>query len=103
MVRSITDVKPVDNLVPGKFELAQNYPNPFNPSTSIKFSIPQAAKVMLKVYDILGREVATLINSEKLAGNYEVNFDASKFASGVYVYTLTAGDFTSTKKMMLMK
>ncbi len=99
----ITDVKPVDNLVPDKFELTQNYPNPFNPSTTIKFSIPQATKVLLKVYDVLGREVATLINSEKLAGNYEVNFDASKYASGVYVYTLNAGNFTSSKKMMLMK
>jgi hypothetical protein len=99
----ITEVEPVDNTVPNNFKLAQNYPNPFNPSTTVKFSIPQTTKVLLKVYDMLGREVATLIDSEKAAGNYEVNFDASKYASGVYVYTLSAGNYQSTKKMMLMK
>jgi hypothetical protein len=99
----ITDVKTIDNLVPAKFDLTQNYPNPFNPSTSIRFSIPQTSKVLLKVYDVLGREVATLVNSEKAAGNYEVNFDASKLASGLYVYTINAGNYSATKKMMLLK
>lgn len=97
------DVKQTDNLVPNKFNLTQNYPNPFNPNTTIRFALPQTSNVVLKVYDVLGREVATLINGEKLAGNYEVNFDASKLASGLYIYTLNAGNFTSTKKMMLMK
>ena len=99
----ITDVKPVDNLIPSNFNLTQNFPNPFNPNTTIRFALPQTSNVVLKVYDVLGSEVATLINGEKLAGNYEVNFDASKLASGLYIYTLNAGNFTSSKKMMLMK
>jgi hypothetical protein len=99
----ITDIKQVDNLVPSKFDLTQNFPNPFNPNTTIRFALPQTSHVVLKVYDVLGREVTTLINGEKLAGNYEVNFDASKFASGLYFYTLQAGNYTATKKMMLMK
>ncbi|MCJ7554712.1 MAG: T9SS type A sorting domain-containing protein, partial [Ignavibacteriaceae bacterium] len=92
-----------DNLIPGTFALGQNYPNPFNPSTTINFALPQTSNVVLKVYDVLGREVATLLNGEKAAGNYEVNFDASQFASGMYIYTLQAGNFSTSKKMMLMK
>ncbi len=98
---------------PSKFELAQNYPNPFNPSTKIKFTIPNTNNplpggarggfVSLKVYDILGSEVATLVNEDKPAGNYEVKFDASGLASGIYYYTLKAGEFVSTKKMILIK
>ena len=99
----VTDVKQVGSGLPEDYSLAQNYPNPFNPSTTINFALPQASKVVLKIYDVLGREVATLLNSEKAAGNYQVDFDASKLASGVYVYTINAGSFTSTKKMMLMK
>jgi hypothetical protein len=97
------EVKQVGSGVPEVYSLAQNYPNPFNPSTTINFTIPQTSKVVLKIYDVLGREVATLLNSEKAAGNYQVDFDASKLASGVYVYTINAGSFTSSKKMMLMK
>ena len=96
-------VEQVGNGVPEVYNLSQNYPNPFNPSTTINFSLPKGSNVVLKIYDVLGREVATLLNGEKPAGNYEVNFDASKLASGLYVYTINAGEFTSTKKMMLMK
>ncbi|MFZ1518072.1 MAG: T9SS type A sorting domain-containing protein [Ignavibacteriaceae bacterium] len=100
---TISDVKQVGSGVPEVYNLSQNYPNPFNPTTTINFSIPKASNVVLKIYDVLGREVATLLNDDRAAGNYEVNFDASKLASGLYVYTINAGDFTSTKKMMLMK
>ena len=87
-----------------EYNLDQNYPNPFNPSTRIAFSIPNNANVTLKVYDILGTEIAELIsNEQKSAGRYEVNFDASKFASGTYIYKLQAGDFIETKKMILIK
>jgi len=85
------------------FELGQNYPNPFNPNTRITYSIAERTNVSLKVYDMLGREVATLVNEVKDAGSYDVNFNASNLASGMYVYTITAGNFTSSKKMMLMK
>ncbi len=98
-----TDVKKDNNNIPFEFNLSQNYPNPFNPSTNIKFSIPQTSKVVLKVYDMLGREVATLVNATKDAGNYSVNFDASNLASGLYVYTISAGNFNVSKKMMLLK
>ena len=83
--------------------MEQNYPNPFNPSTRIKFSIPQSDFVSLKVFDILGNEVTTLVNEQRAPGAYEVTFDAGSLASGVYVYTLTAGDFVQTRKLMLMK
>jgi hypothetical protein len=96
-------VEKEDNLTPETFSLSQNYPNPFNPSTSIKFSIPEASNVVLKVYDILGSEVAVLVNEKVEAGNYTVNFDASQFASGMYIYSIKAGEFTVSKKMMLLK
>jgi hypothetical protein len=99
----LVDVQQVGNTIPEEFSISQNYPNPFNPSTTIKFSVPQASKVVLKVYDVLGKEVATLLNGDRAAGNYEVNFDASNLASGLYIYTINAGSFTATKKMMLMK
>ncbi len=99
----VVSVKKVDNLTPEVFELSQNYPNPFNPSTVIRFSLPQRSDVTLKVFDVLGREVATLLSEVKDAGAYEVNFDASQLASGIYVYQLKAGNFVSSKKMMLMK
>ncbi len=91
-----------------KFELYQNYPNPFNPTTTIKFSIPElngvdAYNVSLRVYNLLGEEVATLVNESKASGNYSVTFDASNLPSGTYFYTLHAGNFVQTKKMILMK
>ncbi|GIV45299.1 MAG: hypothetical protein KatS3mg036_0117 [Ignavibacterium sp.] len=93
--------------VPGEFLLAQNYPNPFNPSTKIRFVIPnvgsELAQTVLKVYDILGNEVATLVNEEKPAGVYEVEFDARNLSSGIYFYKLSSGSFTETKKMILLR
>lgn len=86
-----------------KFVLSQNYPNPFNPSTMIKYQLAMNSHVKLKVFDMLGQEVATLINTNQKAGNYEINFDASRLASGIYIYKLTAGNYTETKKMNLLK
>jgi hypothetical protein len=87
-----------------EYNLDQNYPNPFNPSTRIAFNLPNSSNVTLKVYDILGTEVAELIsNEQKAAGRYEVNFDASSLASGTYIYRIQAGDFVQTRKMILLK
>ena len=91
-----------------EFLLSQNYPNPFNPITKIKYEIPGQARndnalVTLKVYDILGREIVTLVNEEKPAGEYEVEFDATNLPSGVYLYRLTAGNFSETKKLVFLK
>ncbi len=93
----------VEVSVPYKFTLEQNFPNPFNPATTIKYSIPELSYVTLKVYDILGREVATLVNGQKSAGSYEINFDAEKFASGVYFYKVQSGQSILIRKMILMK
>ena len=89
--------------LPNKFNLAQNYPNPFNPSTIISYNIPKASNVTLKVYDILGNEVATLVNQFQNANSYQVNFNAASLASGVYIYKIDAGNFTMSKKMLLLK
>ena len=89
--------------LPAGFSLSQNYPNPFNPSTTINYSIPRGQFVTLKVYDLLGKEVATLVNEEQKAGSYKVNFNASRFTSGVYFYRLQAGNFLETKKFILLK
>ena len=88
---------------PNDYALLQNYPNPFNPSTKIEFRIPSTGLVTLKVFDILGNEVSTLVNEELKQGSYSFNFDASKLASGIYFYSLKAGNFISTKKMILLK
>jgi plastocyanin len=93
----------VSKSVPADFSLMQNFPNPFNPTTQINFSVPENTHVTLKVYDSNGSEVATLINGNQEAGNHIVNFNASNFASGIYYYTITAGSFSDTKKMILMK
>ena len=90
------------------YSLSNNYPNPFNPNTKIKYSIPQNVRretgnVSLKIYDVLGREVATLVNEEKPAGEYEVEFNAANLPSGIYFYQLKAGQFSETKKMVLLK
>ncbi len=85
------------------FELFQNYPNPFNPTTAISYQVPNSGFVTLKVYDVLGREVRMLVNEEKTAGTYTANFSAGNLASGLYFYTLRAGNFNSTKKMLLVK
>jgi len=91
------------NLVPNEYKLSQNYPNPFNPTTKINFAIPKQGLVTMKIYDILGREVRTLVNEVKQAGNYTVDFNASEFSSGVYFYKLTSGDFSDIKRMILVK
>jgi subtilisin-like proprotein convertase family protein len=98
-----TDVETNTELYPDRFVLEQNYPNPFNPSTTIKYSISQISSVTLKVYDVLGNEVAILDNEEKSAGIYEVKFNGSNLSSGIYFYKLQAGSFIDTKKMILMK
>lgn len=92
-----------DGTLPVQFNLSQNYPNPFNPNTTIRYQTPQDGIVTLKVYDILGSEVAILVNEQKTAGSYEVNFDASRLASGVYIYKLQAGVHITSKKMLLVK
>jgi len=92
-----------DENIPNVFQLRQNYPNPFNPVTSIKYSVPERSKVSLKIYDILGSEVATIVNDTQEAGIYETYFDASNLSSGVYIYTLKAGSNIGSKKMILMK
>ncbi len=88
---------------PKEFKLEQNYPNPFNPTTTIQYQLPADARVTLKVYDILGSEVTTLVNEEQEAGYKEVKFKGSSYASGMYIYRLTSGNFSSIKKMMLVK
>lgn len=99
----MTDVKELDKTIPTDFELNQNYPNPFNPTTVIDFKLAKSGMVSLKVFDMLGREVATLINEKIDAGTYKVDFNGTGLSSGVYLYRLNAGSYTSTKKMVLMK
>ncbi|MDH3268697.1 MAG: family 16 glycosylhydrolase [Ignavibacteria bacterium] len=90
-------------IAPKSFQLFQNYPNPFNPNTTIKYQIPDVSFVTLKVYDVLGIEITTLVNEEKSVGSYEVEFNATQLPSGIYFYILQAGSFVETKKMVLMK
>jgi len=99
----ISGISQKGNEIPAKYELAQNYPNPFNPTTKINFAIPKQGLVTLKVYDVLGREVANLVNEVKTAGNYIVDFDASYLASGVYFYKLEVNGFSDVKRLMLIK
>jgi hypothetical protein len=89
--------------MPGKFALYQNYPNPFNPVTEIRFDVPQAGRVQLKVFNILGQLVATLVDETRPAGAYRVAWDGNTVASGLYIYQLTAGSFTDVKKMVLIR
>lgn len=100
---SVSSASGNDGVVPSAYSLKQNYPNPFNPSTTISFSIPEKAQVTLKIYNILGSEVASLMNEEKPAGTYSVVFNAANMPSGIYFYTLTSGKFTETKKLVLLK
>ncbi|MAT56733.1 MAG: hypothetical protein CMF23_02020 [Ignavibacteriae bacterium] len=103
ILTSIHDFNTNDNSVPIVFNLDQNYPNPFNPTTSIKYSVPSSEHVSLKVFDILGREIAVLVNEQKSAGIYTINFDASDLSSGVYFYRLNSGNNIQIKKMLLVK
>jgi glucuronoarabinoxylan endo-1,4-beta-xylanase len=97
----------VDNnsptLLPKKFVLEQNYPNPFNPVTVIRYQLPVTSNVNIKLFDLLGREVAMLVNKEEPAGDHLIQFDASRLTSGVYFYRLSAGTFTQGRKMLLLK
>jgi hypothetical protein len=99
---TLTGIQEDENLANG-FRLNQNYPNPFNPATKIDYTVAQATRVTIRVYNVLGEEVATLLNEEVQPGTYQAVFDASRMASGVYYYKMTAGSFTETKKMMLVK
>ncbi len=107
---SIVTLNPVTSIkeesgvnAPASYELGQNYPNPFNPSTNIRFAIPAKSFVSLKVFNVIGQEVATLVNDELTAGSYSFNFDAGRLTSGIYFYKLSAGNFTETRKMNLLK
>jgi hypothetical protein len=106
-VRWLTDGivldNPNDGIIITSFNLEQNYPNPFNPETIIEFQVLNTTPVSIKVYDLIGREVAVLINEVKQPGVYQVSFDGENLASGVYFYKMVAGDFSSVKKMNLLK
>jgi hypothetical protein len=99
----VTGIQTTGNNTPEYFSLSQNYPNPFNPVTNIEFTLPKASFVRLVVYDILGREVAALLNQNLIAGTYRTDWDASNYTSGVYFYKLEAENFTDTKKLILLK
>lgn len=98
-----SNIVEVNVKVPNKFELSQNYPNPFNPTTTISYEIAKETIVSLKVYDVIGNEIATLVNETKPAGSYQVVFDAANLSNGVYFYKIQAGNFNATKKLILMK
>ena len=100
--QDITDIEEMSNPI-SNFYLEQNFPNPFNPSTTISWQLAEGSDATLKVYDILGREIATLVNEYKSAGKYETEFNATNLPSGVYFYQLKAGEFISAKKMILLK
>jgi hypothetical protein len=100
---SMTGVSTISSNVPDKYNLSQNYPNPFNPVTKINFDIPKSGFVSLKVYDVLGKEVATILNEVKNAGSYSADFSGASLSNGVYFYRLESNGFVSTKKMMLVK
>jgi photosystem II stability/assembly factor-like uncharacterized protein len=99
----LAGVSVVNSILPEKFSLSQNYPNPFNPSTKIKFAIPNSSFIKLAVYDMLGREVSSLVNENLQPGTYEYEFDASDLNSGIYFYKITTEDFSEVKKMILLK
>jgi hypothetical protein len=105
---NIIGVKPTSNEIPTRFELAQNYPNPFNPTTTIKFSIAKTSNVTIKIYDVMGKEINTLVNQKMTPGKYDVKWSSINnnnqiVASGVYFYRIETGEFTDVKKMVLVK
>jgi hypothetical protein len=103
--QGVTDVEEDqgNTVIPSIFALEQNYPNPFNPTTTINFDVPNASNVILKVYDVLGNEITTLVNEELSPGSYEATFDGSGLSSGVYFYRMQAGDFVEIRKLVLQK
>jgi len=92
-----------ETIQPTTFSLEQNFPNPFNPSTKIKYSVPRSSQVQIKVFDVLGNEIETLVNEEKPEGKYEVEFNASRLSSGIYFYQLENESYLETKKMLYLK
>ncbi|MDQ3019935.1 MAG: T9SS type A sorting domain-containing protein [Bacteroidota bacterium] len=100
---TISGLENISIEIPVTYGISQNFPNPFNPSTTIKFDIPQLSNVKLSIYDIAGREVSTLVNSEMQPGSYNYKWDATNFASGIYFYRIKAGAFVETKRMLLIK
>ncbi len=103
LIPIFTGIHSISNIVPEKFSLYQNYPNPFNPVTNIRFDIPKSSFVTIKIYNVLGKESAVLLNESKAAGSYEIDFDASTLTSGVYFYRLETESFTETKRMVILK
>jgi hypothetical protein len=101
--KTTTGIKPFDSSFPQSFGLGQNYPNPFNSSTTISFSLPSKSYVLLKVFDMMGREVATLVNEELAPGNHSRQWNASNIPRGIYFYRLQSGSFTETKKLLLSR
>jgi len=99
----IISIKNISNEVPQNWMLSQNYPNPFNPSTKIKLEVKKSERIIIKVYDLLGKEIAALVNQRLNPGSYELTFNAGNIPSGVYFYRLEAGDFIQTKKMIFIK
>jgi hypothetical protein len=95
--------RPLTSALPTSFSLEQNFPNPFNPTTTIQFSIPQTSKVDLMVYDALGKEIVSLVRGTRQSGTYQILLDASRLATGIYYYKLTAGSFIDIKRMVLIK
>lgn len=102
-VSEVIGIEPISSTIPFEYILNQNYPNPFNPYTNIKFKIPKSTKVKLDIYDVVGREIETLVNENLRTGEYSVQWNAANYPSGVYFYEITAGDFTESKKMVLIK
>jgi len=98
-----TDVESEESGIVNSYKMFNNYPNPFNPTTNIQYQVPEFSHVSLKIYDLLGREVADLVNEQQVAGSYNVQFDGLDLASGIYFYQIKAGSFIDTKKMMLLK
>lgn len=100
---SITTSVENNNETPKDFQLMQNHPNPFNPSTTIRYTIPVESAIQIKIYNVMGMEIETLLNRKQSAGYYNLTFDASNLPSGVYFYTIRANNYTDTKKMILLK
>src|ERR1035437_9008205 len=98
-----SNIVEADLIAPSVFDLSQNFPNPWNPTTLITYSLPTSSNVILKVYNVLGKLIKTLVNENQEAGIYKVNFDAGSLSNGVYFYKIQAGNYTETKKMLLLK
>ncbi len=101
LVTSVEQIE--DELLPTEFRLDQNYPNPFNPSTTIRFALPKTSNVTIKIYDVLGRQVATLVDEKYQPGVYKIIFEAGELASGLYIYRIQTEGFTQSRKLMLLK